>query len=167
MNQSLELNSFSGYDPGGFYDEMFEADGSVRPEYAYLLSQIEMVPRKDFTSKQHAAERALLSMGITFNVYSENEGVERIMPIDILPRIITGSQWRELEEGLIQRVTALNLFIDDLYHEQKVIKDGIIPRHVIESSKSFLPQCKGLNPPRGIWCHITGSDLIRDGRGQF
>ena len=167
MNQSLELNSFSGYDPGGFYDEMFEADGSVRPEYAYLLSQIEMVPRKDFTSKQHAAERALLSMGITFNVYSENEGVERIMPIDILPRIITGSQWRELEEGLIQRVTALNLLIDDLYHEQKVIKDGIIPRHVIESSKSFLPQCKGLNPPRGIWCHITGSDLIRDGRGQF
>ncbi|MCB0571397.1 MAG: circularly permuted type 2 ATP-grasp protein [Phaeodactylibacter sp.] len=158
---------FSGYALDGFYDEMFKADGEVRPEYAFFLSQVAKVQGEDLMARQYAAERALMSMGITFNVYSENEGVERIMPIDIIPRIINGRQWSRLEEGLIQRVTALNLFIDDLYHEQKILKDGIVPRHVIESSKNFLPQCKGLKPPGGIWCHITGSDLIRDETGQF
>ena len=167
MNRSLDQTSFAGYDPGGFYDEMFKPDGTVRPEYAYLLAQLEKIPRKDFRAKQYAAERALMSMGITFNVYSENRGVERIMPIDIIPRIINGKEWRRLEEGLIQRVTALNLFIDDLYHDQRILKDGIIPRHVIESSRCFLPQCMGLTPPKGIWCHITGSDLIRGDDGSF
>ncbi|MCB0559190.1 MAG: circularly permuted type 2 ATP-grasp protein, partial [Phaeodactylibacter sp.] len=163
MNQA----SFAGYDPGGFYDEMFRADGTVRPEYAYLLAQLEQIPREDFLAKQFAAERALMSMGITFNVYSENQGVERIMPIDIIPRIINGEEWKRLEEGLIQRVTALNLFVDDLYHDQQILKDGVIPRHVVESSRGFLPRCMGLNPPQGIWCHITGSDLIRGDDGGF
>ena len=163
MNQA----SFAGYDPGGFYDEMFRADGTVRPEYAYLLAQLEQIPREDFLAKQFAAERALMSMGFTFNVYSENQGVERIMPIDIIPRIINGEEWKRLEEGLIQRVTALNLFVDDLYHDQQILKDGVIPRHVVESSRGFLPRCMGLNPPQGIWCHITGSDLIRGDDGGF
>ncbi|MCB0549116.1 MAG: circularly permuted type 2 ATP-grasp protein, partial [Phaeodactylibacter sp.] len=154
-NRPLALTSFEGYETGGFFDEMFLPDGTVRTECAYLYEELLQMSRKDFSTKQHAAERTLLSMGITFNVYSENQGVERIMPIDIIPRIIGGGEWRRLEEGLIQRVTALNLFLDDLYHDQRIIKDGIIPRHVIESSRSFLPQCMGLNPPKGIWCHIT------------
>lgn len=167
MNNLSEPNSFEGYALDGFFDEMFRPDGTVREEYAHLYEKLLQLPREDFLARQHAAERTLMSMGITFNVYSENQGVERIMPIDIVPRIISGEEWKKLEEGLIQRVAALNLFIDDLYHDQHILRDGIVPRRVVESSRSFLPACKGLNPPKGIWCHITGSDLIRGGDGQF
>ena len=95
------------------------------------------------------------------------QGTERIIPFDILPRIIEESEWRSIEQGLKQRITALNLFIDDIYHDQKIVKDGAIPEHVIRSASSFRPQCVGLNPPKGIWCHITGTDLVRDGDGRM
>jgi uncharacterized circularly permuted ATP-grasp superfamily protein len=116
--------------------------------------------------RQSAADRALVQMGITFNVYGESAGVEKTLPFDLVPRIVSGSEWNRLERGLKQRIQALNLFIDDLYHDQKIIKDKVVPAEVIQSSKGFRPQCVGLNPPRGIWCHITGTDLVRhhDGR---
>ncbi len=116
--------------------------------------------------RQHAAERALLSMGITFNVYKQ-DGTEHIFPFDVIPRIIDASEWDQIEHGLRQRIYALNLFIDDIYHEQKIIKDGIIPRELIESCRSFLRPFMGLKPPKGIWCHITGTDLIRNKDGNF
>lgn len=163
----MDLNSFSNYEVGAFYDEMFSSDQRVRAWYEDFCKEIELMSREELKSKQHAAERSLLSMGITFNVYSEGEGVERIMPIDIIPRIIERKEWDHLSEGLIQRVEALNLFIDDIYHDQKILKDGIIPESVIKSSKGFLQQCVGVNPPKGIWCHITGTDLIRDDHGDF
>ncbi len=163
----MNLNSFARYQREAFFDEMFDADGQVRPAYALFKGEIERMGREEFEHKQHAAERALLSMGITFNVYADGEGIERIMPIDIIPRIIERREWEALERGLVQRVTALNLFLDDIYNDQKILKDGIIPRRVVESSKGFLPACRGLKPPRGIWCHITGTDLIRDEHGEF
>ena len=123
--------------------------------------------RKDLVGRQHAAERALMSMGITFNVYSEGEGTERIMPIDIIPRVIESAEWNQLEAGLIQRIKAINMFLDDVYNDQKILDDGIVPRDLIESSKSFLPACLGVRPPKGIWCHITGTDLIRGDDGQY
>ena len=117
--------------------------------------------------RQHAAEEAMLEMGVTFTVYNNDEGTEKIFPFDIVPRIIEAAEWDTIERGLKQRIRALNLFIDDIYHDQNILKDGVIPEHVIFSGKSFRPQCKGLKPPHGIWCHITGTDLVRDKDGQY
>jgi uncharacterized circularly permuted ATP-grasp superfamily protein len=121
----------------------------------------------DLRRRQQAAERALLQSGITFNVYGDKNGREKIFPFDIVPRIVKKSEWERIESGLRQRIQALNLFLDDIYHDQKIIKDGVIPEHVIRSATSFREECIGLNPPRGIWCHITGTDLVRDSDGTI
>src|SRR6267378_8058645 len=106
-------------------------------------------------------------MGITFNVYGEHAGVEKIFPFDLVPRIVTAAEWSLIERGLKQRITALNHFIHDLYHDQKILKDGILPEEIVLSSKAYRKQCIGFNPPRGIWCHITGTDLVRHRDGQI
>lgn len=158
---------FSHYETEGFYDEMFTGERQPRPFARRLLNNLEGLPTDEITHRQQAAERALMQMGITFNVYGAEAGVEKIFPFDIVPRIVGGTEWQEVERGLKQRIQALNLFIDDLYHEQKIIKDGVVPREIIYSAKSFRQQCMGWNPPRGIWCHITGTDLVRHSDGQI
>ncbi|WP_375446525.1 circularly permuted type 2 ATP-grasp protein [uncultured Fibrella sp.] len=159
--------SFNDYQTDNFFDEMFGNNGKVRHGYVPFRKRVEQLTRHDMVSRQQAAERALMSMGITFNVYSEGEGTERIMPIDIIPRIIEAAEWDQMEKGLIQRIKALNLFIHDIYNEQRALKDGVIPRDLIESSKCFLEPCLGVRPPKDIWCHITGTDLIRGDDGEF
>jgi uncharacterized circularly permuted ATP-grasp superfamily protein len=159
--------SFSEYALDNFYDEMFTANGQVRAGYEVFRRRVEQISREDLVSRQLAAERALMAMGITFNVYSEGEGTERIMPIDIIPRIIEAAEWARLEQGLVQRIKALNLFIHDVYNSQHILNDGVVPRELIESSKCFLQPCVGLRPPKDIWCHITGTDLIRGDDGQY
>ncbi len=159
--------SFTNYKTENFFDEMFADDENVRAGYQPFRERVEQLTQEDFIRRQHAAERALMSMGITFNVYAEGEGTERIMPIDIIPRVIESAEWNRLEEGLIQRIKALNLFLNDVYNEQNILNDGVVPRDLIESSKSFLTPCLGVRPPKGIWCHITGTDLIRGDDGQF
>jgi uncharacterized circularly permuted ATP-grasp superfamily protein len=158
---------FNGYQTGEFFDEMFEEPSRPRPGGKFLAERIESLPDGELLRRQQAAERALLHMGITFNVYGDNAGTERIFPFDVVPRIVEANEWERLERGLKQRIQALNLFIDDVYHEQKVLKDGVVPEHVIKSAKSFRSQCIGLDPPQGIWCHVTGTDLVRDKDGQF
>lgn len=158
---------FDQYDTGGFYDELFAASGVPRPCAQPLVDRIHSLSDGDLLRRQSAAELALLQMGITFNVYGAEAGTERIFPFDILPRIIPGSEWDEIDRGLRQRIEALNLFIDDIYHEQNILKDGIIPKELILSASSYRAVCAGLNPPRGLWCHITGTDLIRDKDGKF
>lgn len=106
-------------------------------------------------------------MGMTFNVYSDNKGVERILHLDLIPRILSAQDWSILEAGLKQRIEAINLFINDLYHDQKILKDKVVPAEVVLSSPDFLKQCIGLKPPKGIWCHITGSDIVRAKDGEF
>jgi uncharacterized circularly permuted ATP-grasp superfamily protein len=159
--------SFNHYDTEGFYDEMFTANGEIRPGYQHFKDRVEQLSPEEFQRRQISAERALMAMGITFNVYSENEGTERIMPVDIIPRIVHAQEWEKMEKGLIQRITALNLFLADIYSDQKIIKDGIIPREVIYSSKNFLAPCMGIKPPKNIWIHITGTDLIRGNNGEY
>jgi uncharacterized circularly permuted ATP-grasp superfamily protein len=159
--------SFANYRTDQFFDEMFLADGQERPGYTPFRERVEQLTSDELLNRQHAAERALLAMGITFNVYADGEGTERIMPIDIIPRIIEAAEWNWLERGLVQRIMALNLFIDDVYNEQRILKDGVVPRELIESSACFLQPCVGLKPPQGIWCHITGTDLIKGDAGQF
>jgi len=157
---------FDGYDTGGFFDEMFSPDCSPRLEAKGLVQRLQSLPDGELQRRQRAAEHALLQLGITFNVYGDAAGTERIFPFDVVPRVVGAKEWDRIERGLKQRIEALNLFLDDLYHDQKIIKDGVVPEEVIHSAKSFRSQCVGLNPPRGIWCHITGTDLVRDGDGQ-
>jgi uncharacterized circularly permuted ATP-grasp superfamily protein len=109
----------------------------------------------------------MMLLGVTFRVYGDQQGGERTFPFDIVPRIIADEEWEWIERGLRQRIIALNTFIDDIYHEQRIVRDRAIPPQVIESAAFFRPECVGLNPPRGIWCHITGTDLVRDGDGQI
>jgi uncharacterized circularly permuted ATP-grasp superfamily protein len=159
--------SFDNYNTEGFFDEMFFADGQTRSGYTFFKDRVETLSKEEFMRRQISAERALMAMGITFNVYSENEGTERIMPVDIIPRIVNAQEWEKMEKGLIQRITALNLFLADIYSDQKIIKDGIIPKEVIYSSKNFLAPCMGIKPPKNIWIHITGTDLIRGNDGEY
>jgi uncharacterized circularly permuted ATP-grasp superfamily protein len=146
---------------------MFSADGTVRPQCRALVNRIHSLADGDFKRRHKGAERALMRMGITFNVYGNEQATERIFPFDILPRIVPADEWAVIEAGLQQRIRALNLFIDDVYHQQKIVNDGIVPREIVESASGFRQQCIGLNPPRGIWCHITGTDLVRGGDGTI
>jgi uncharacterized circularly permuted ATP-grasp superfamily protein len=158
---------FNGYQTDGFRDEMFEDNGAVRPEAKLLLETIDSLEEGQLKRCQSAAERLLLQLGITFNVYGDSAGTERIFPFDLIPRIVRAEEWGWIERGLKQRIHALNEFIDDIYHGQKILKDKIIPEEVIRSAASFRPQCIGISPPRRVWCHITGTDLVRDGDGQI
>jgi uncharacterized circularly permuted ATP-grasp superfamily protein len=159
--------NLSGYQIGNFFDEMYEDDGSPRTAVRPLIRKIESLSAGELANRQLAADRALVQAGITFNVYGESAGVEKILPFDLIPRIVTATEWDRIEKGLKQRIHVLNLFIDDLYHDRKVIKDKVVPPEIISSSKGFRTQCIGLNPPRGIWCHITGTDLVRHKDGQI
>jgi uncharacterized circularly permuted ATP-grasp superfamily protein len=158
---------FDLYDPEEFYDELFIEKGQPR---SHCISSIEHMNRLGIEQlKQHrlTAEIALFKLGVTFNVYNDDRGVEKIFPFDIIPRIIAHSEWEYLETGLKQRIQALNLFLDDIYDEQKIIKDGRIPAEIVYTAAGFLKPCLGIKPPGGIWCHITGTDLIRNKDGKW
>ena len=158
---------FSSYDNQGFYDEMFDDAGQPRPHAQLLLETVESLSEGHLLRYKHAAERLLLQMGITFNVYGDSAGTERIFPFDLIPRIVPAGEWDHIERGLKQRVHALNAFIGDIYHERKILRDGVIPSEVILSAASYRKQCHGLDPPWGVWCHITGTDLVRDRDGRY
>jgi uncharacterized circularly permuted ATP-grasp superfamily protein len=158
---------FASYNTAGFFDEMLLSDGSPRPGAKLLKARIESLADGELLHRQEAAERLLLQSGITFNVYGEGAATEKIFPFDIIPRIIDAAEWEWIEKGLKQRVYALNLFINDVYHEQKILKDKVLPEDLVRSARSFREACVGLDPPQGVWCHITGTDLVRDGDGQI
>ncbi len=157
----------SKYETQGFYDEMFDNNLKVRPHYSLFNRRFSKLGWKKLNFLQHSTDRAQLSLGMTFNVYSDNQGIERILHLDIIPRIINGKDWDFIDKGLKQRIVALNLFLDDLYNDQKILKDKIIPRELILSSTTFLKECIGLKPPENVWSHITGTDIIRGGNGDF
>ena len=161
------LMKLDRYNPGDFYDEVFEAVGKPRPPAGFLVSTLESMADGELARRQLAAEKAFLDLGITFNVYNSNSGLERIFPFDILPRIIEASEWEFIERGLRQRIHALNLFLDDIYHDQRIVKDGIVPYDLIRSATGYRKECQGINPPWGVWCHITGTDLVKDGDGKL
>jgi len=159
--------NFEHYQTGPFFDEMFEAGSEPRAAARALFQLIETMTEGELLRRQQSAERALLHMGITFNVYGDSAGTERIFPFDLVPRIVAAATWDGIEQGLKQRIRALNLFIDDVYHGQKIIKDGVVPADVVKTASSFRKQCVDMNPPGGVWCHITGTDLVRDSDGQI
>jgi uncharacterized circularly permuted ATP-grasp superfamily protein len=158
---------FDDYDPGHFYDELFVAHGQPRPEALLLIERINSLSMAELQQRQKAAQNALFKLGVTFNVYGDSQGTERIWPFDIIPRILAMQEWEWLERGLKQRIHALNLFLADIYSDQKIVKDGVIPAELIASASGFLKPCLGLKPPHDIWCHITGTDLVRDRDGKW
>lgn len=153
------------YDYLTFYDEYLDTSGRPRPGIAPLLDQLETASYDELKQRQEAAEALLMQQGITFQVYGDTQGAEKTMPLDILPRIISGKEFDRLEAGLHQRVLALNLFLQDVYGPQRILQEGRIPVDVIRSAKSFRSACVDLKPPGGIWCHINGVDLVRDSDG--
>ena len=161
------METFAQYDPGDFFDELIEADGTPRPGAQLLVDKINSLPPGDLNMRQQAAEALLLKMGITFNVYGREEGTEKIFPFDIIPRIVPADDWQHIEDGLKQRIFALNEFLQDIYNGKKILKDKIVPEDLVLSSKTYRKECEGFTPPKKIWCHVTGTDLVRGGDGKF
>ena len=151
----------------GFYDELMSGSGQPRPEAAALVSALETIDPADLAERQAALETEIKTQGISFTVYSDSENIDRSWPLDLIPRIIPASEWRATAAGLEQRLTALNLFIDDLYNDQRALNDGIIPRELLLDSPNFRPECMGVKPAHGAWAHVCGSDLVRDGQGTI
>jgi uncharacterized circularly permuted ATP-grasp superfamily protein len=160
-------NLFQGYAPEAYFDEMFESSGDVRAHYQRLLARYSGMSSEEFQKKRDLADNAFLTQGVTFTVYNDLEGTERIFPFDLIPRIIPRAEWEHVERGLGQRITALNLFLHDIYHEQKIVHDGIVPAEIIHSAAHFRPEFMGFNVPKDIYIHICGSDLIRDHDGNY
>ena len=159
---------FANYEHGKFYDEMFAAPGKARPHYRRLYERFGLLENMaELMDRQRTADQTFIDRGVTFTVYSDNAGTEKIFPFDLVPRIIPSHEWAHLEKGLVQRMTALNLFLADIYGPQRILKEGIMPREMIESSKNFRPELVGCKIAKDLYVHINGSDMIRDGDGLY
>lgn len=160
-------NWWQNYDSEGFFDELITEDKKPRQPSGQLVNYISQLKMEELEQRKLMAEATIQEMGVSFTVYTEEGNIDRAWPFDILPRIISADDWRVAEAGLKQRLKALNMFINDLYNDQNVIKDGIIPEHIISKSKNFRPECVGITPKFGVWAHICGTDLVRAGGGEF
>lgn len=158
---------WKNYNPSPFYDELIAGKGKPRPAAKVLTDYLAGLDSAEIQTRKKAAELAIVEMGISFTVYSEGENIDRAWPFDIIPRIIPRKEWTQVEAGLTQRLTALNLFIQDLYNEQRIVRDKVLPEYVLAQSRNFREQCRGFTPPLGVWAHICGSDLVRDGDGTI
>jgi uncharacterized circularly permuted ATP-grasp superfamily protein len=158
---------FAGYQFGPSYDEMFAAPGAARSHYAALYDSLLHLPAEQMRRRKAAADQSFLHQGITFTVYGRDEGTERIFPHDLVPRIITATEWDRLERGLEQRIRALNEFLKDIYHEGRILNDGVVPRDMVYSCRHFRREMRGLDVPRGIYVTVVGTDLIRTPTGEF
>jgi uncharacterized circularly permuted ATP-grasp superfamily protein len=155
------------YGPGAFFDEILGPDGRPRPAAATLWRHLADLGPGALADRQAAAEREIRAIGVTYTVYEDSGGVERPWPFDVIPRIMPVTEWTRIEAGLVQRLTALNLFIDDVYHDQRSLAAGVVPADLVLGAPAFHPECCGVDPPGGIWAHICGSDLVRDKEGTF
>jgi uncharacterized circularly permuted ATP-grasp superfamily protein len=151
----------------GTWDELLDASGNPRPAAAALVQRLQSLGAAELAHRQALAELEILAMGITFTVYDDGRGIDRAWPFDVIPRVIAASEWRRIEAGLRQRLTALNRFIDDLYNDRRVITDGVFPAELLDDSANYRPQCRGIRPAFGVWAHICGSDLVRDADGTM
>ena len=148
-------------------DELLGPDGQPRPAAAELLRMLSSLEPDALEERQRAAEAEILTMGITFTVYSDGEDIDRAWPFDVVPRIIDGAEWDSVSAGLAQRLRALNLFIDDIYNDRRIIADGVLPEDLLNDSVNLRDRCRGMRPPNGVWAHISGSDLVRHADGDL
>jgi uncharacterized circularly permuted ATP-grasp superfamily protein len=151
----------------GTWDELVDSRGVARTAAQVLVDQLRSMTVAELRARQAAADLDILTMGITFTVYSENGGIDRAWPFDVIPRVIDAAEWRLVEAGLVQRLVALNRFIDDVYNDRKVIADGVFPAELLTDSANYRPECRDVHPPLGVWAHISGSDLVRAADGRI
>ena len=149
------------------YDELIQADGQPRPAATRLVEYLSGLSGREIAERQLPADVVARVQGITFTVYSDGRNVDRTLPFDLIPRVIPRSEWERTEAGLKQRMRALNLFIGDIYGQERIVKDKVFPAMLLKDSVNFRPQCVGIRPPLGVWAHICGSDLVRDGDGTL
>jgi uncharacterized circularly permuted ATP-grasp superfamily protein len=159
--------NFENYDPEHFFDEMFHPDGSVREHYRALFEKFQNMETDDFRRRRGEVDQSFLHRGITFTVYSDSQGTEKIFPFDIMPRVIPKKEWDHLTAGLTQRIIAINLFLKDIYTNKQILKDGIIPEHYVYSAPHYRKEFVGIKVPKDIYVHICGTDLIRDDKGEY
>jgi uncharacterized circularly permuted ATP-grasp superfamily protein len=157
----------AGYDPGNWFCEMLRPGQQSDPALSLLLDRLRLIPIKALRSRAADAERDLLERGITFTVYSDATAIDRILPFDLIPRVITAQEWRILEAGVTQRVRALNLFLYDVYHDRKILADGVVPRELVLGNAGYCQAMIGFDPPFGTYVHVCGTDIIRDEAGRF
>jgi uncharacterized circularly permuted ATP-grasp superfamily protein len=163
----LENTALAEYFLDDAFDEMFAADGEIRPQYHALLEALTSIPRDELQRRKRSADVSFLTQGITFTVYGREEGTERIFPYDLLPRVITSAEWDNIEKGLTQRITALNLFLHDIYNDGKILQQGFVPREIVYSCQHFRRQMRGLQVPRNVYIAVAGTDLLRLQNGEF
>ena len=165
---SSSSDLFSGYDANGFYCEMFGAPGAdPLPDTSLIRSRLGRMRSSTLRRRARATDRELFNLGITFTVYSERDAIDRVLPFDVIPRVISASDWQVIESGCIQRVTALNRFIEDVYHDQKILKDGVVPAELVTGNSNFRSEMLGVDLPFGTYVAIAGIDLVRDTDGRF
>jgi uncharacterized circularly permuted ATP-grasp superfamily protein len=153
--------------PATPWDELVDERGEPRPAAAAVMALIERVGVEELQARQATAASDILTMGITFTVYSEGSNIDRAWPFDVIPRIIEAREWAAVERGLVQRLRALNRFIDDVYNERRCVADGVFPGELLDDSTNYRPECRGVHPKFGVWAHISGSDLVRDADGTM
>ena len=158
---------FSSYQLDNCFDEMFEASGQPRPQYRALFSRLMELPADDLRKRQRDADRTFLQQGITFTVYGDQSGTERIFPYDLLPRVLTAAEWKTIERGLTQRLTALNLFLRDIYHDGRILAEGVVPRELVYSAQHYRREMRGIFLRRHLYVSVAGTDLVRLPDGSF
>src|SRR6202789_3483921 len=167
-SQPVEMDSlFGDYPLDKAFDEMRESNGDVRPHYRALAEAMAKLPQEELQRRKQSADLSFLTQGITFTVYGRDEGTERIFPYDLLPRLVTSSEWDLIERGLTQRITALNHFLRDVYSDEKILNDKVVPAKLVYSCKHYRRPMRGLQVPRNVYIAIVGSDLLRLNNGQF
>jgi len=159
--------NINNYPLNGFYDELIDSAHRPRPAATKLFEYLSGFSPDELNERRTAVDAAIMTMGITFTIYSDGSNIDRAWPFDIIPRVMAAEEWRRVDAGLRQRLMALNMFINDLYNEQKIVKDGVFPLEVLAGSKNFREQCKGITPRFGVWAHICGTDLVRDKDGTI
>jgi len=166
-SEPLASPALQQYLVDGAFDEMFASNGTVRPHYRSLLDTFLSFLPEEIQRRKQTADMSFLNQGITFAVYGAEEGTERILPYDLLPRIVTTSEWAHIEKGLTQRITALNLFLHDVYNEGRILADGFVPRSIVYSCQHFRREMRGLQVPRNVYIAVAGTDLLRLPSGEF
>jgi uncharacterized circularly permuted ATP-grasp superfamily protein len=161
------VNAVPAYSPDGFWDEMFEGPGQVRPHYTLLARRLATLAAPDVAKRQRAADLSFQAQGITFAVDQDASGPEKTMPFDLVPRIVLAEEWSRIERGLEQRVRALNLFLHDIYHDQKILRTDLIPAELVLGARGYRREFRNVDVPLGVYTHVVGSDLVRDGQGTW
>jgi uncharacterized circularly permuted ATP-grasp superfamily protein len=164
---ALREGLFSNYDPAGFYCEMLGTPEHPATHTRAVLERLQRMKISTLHRRAQATDRELFNLGITFTVYSDRNAIDRVLPFDVIPRVISAADWQHIETGCIQRVTALNQFLHDIYHEQRILKDGVVPAELVLKNANFRPEMIGLDLPAGTYVNICGIDLVRDGAGVF